>query len=77
VLLVSASDKLHNARAIVTDLRRYGPSVWERFNAPREKQIWYYRALVTAFRQNPDHIPALVAELDLAVTEMERLAATP
>jgi hypothetical protein len=77
VLLVSASDKLHNARAIVTDLRRYGPSVWERFNAPREKQLWYYRALVTAFRQNPDHIPALVAELDLAVTEMERLAATP
>jgi len=26
-----------------------------------------------AFRQNAEHIPALVAELDWTVTEMERL----
>lgn len=74
VLLVSASDKLHNARAIVGDLRMIGAKVWERFNAPREEQLWYYRALVTAFRANPAHHPALVAELDRTVTEMERLA---
>jgi len=72
VLLVSASDKLHNARAIVTDLRHYGSSVWERFNAPREKQLWYYRELVKIFRKHLVENPALVAELDRAVTEMER-----
>ena len=71
VLLVSASDKLHNARAIVTDLRHHGSSVWERFNAPREKQLWYYRELVKIFRKHLVENPALVAELDLAVTEME------
>jgi (p)ppGpp synthase/HD superfamily hydrolase len=73
VLLISASDKLHNARAIITDFRSVGASVWARFSAPREKELWYYRALVTAFRENPAHEPALVAELDWAVTEMERL----
>jgi (p)ppGpp synthase/HD superfamily hydrolase len=73
ILLVSASDKLHNARAIVTDLHRYGPEVWERFNAEREDKVWYYRALVDAFRANPAHQPDLVNELDLTVTEMERL----
>jgi len=72
VLLVSASDKLHNARSIVSDLRNHGSSVWERFNAPREKQLWYYRELVKIFRKHLVENPALVAELDLAVTEMER-----
>jgi len=72
VLLVSASDKLHNARSIVSDLRNHGSSVWERFNAPREKQLWYYRELVKIFRKHLVENPALVAELDLVVTEMER-----
>ena len=74
VLLVSASDKLHNATAIVHDLHRHGPSVWDRFNAPRDDTLWYYRALVDAFRANPAHQPDLIAELDRAVTEMEQLA---
>jgi len=73
-LLVSASDKLHNARAIVADLRRHGASVWERFTPTREETLWYYRALVGAFRANPAHPADLVDELDRTVTEMERLA---
>ena len=54
VLLVSASDKLHNARAILGDLYRHGPTYLERFN-PDSDQPWYYRSLVTAFRSNPAH----------------------
>lgn len=71
-LLVSASDKLHNARTIVGDLHRHGPALWERFN-PDSDQLWYYRSLVTAFRLNPEHNEALIKELDRTVTEMERL----
>ena len=33
VALVSACDKLHNARCILADLRVEGPQLWERFNA--------------------------------------------
>jgi (p)ppGpp synthase/HD superfamily hydrolase len=36
VLFVSAADKLHNARAICTDLKVHGPRVFERFNSGRE-----------------------------------------
>ena len=32
ILLVSAADKLHNARSIVTDLHRFGAATWDRFN---------------------------------------------
>ena len=52
ILLVSASDKLHNARAIVTDQHRGGAEVWNRLSAPREDTLWYYRSLVSAFRAN-------------------------
>ena len=74
VLLVSASDKLHNGRAIVGDLRRQGPALWDRFNKDSD-QLWYYRALVSTFRSNPEHHPDLIDELDRTVTEMERLGA--
>jgi Guanosine polyphosphate pyrophosphohydrolases/synthetases len=75
VLLVSAADKLHNARSVVADLRSDGEAVWERFTGKRDGSLWYFRALVDAFRANPAHRPALIDELDRTVTEMERLAA--
>lgn len=71
-LLVSAADKLHNARAIVADLRTHGPAMMSRFNGGRDGTLWYYRALAEAFaRLLPG---ALARELALAVEEMERLA---
>lgn len=40
VLLVSAADKLHNARATLADLHRIGPGVWDRFTGdPRVRQL--------------------------------------
>ena len=74
VLLVSASDKLHNARSIVRDLREIGDRVWERFNPSKEEMLWYYRSLVTVYRGNRAHIPALIDELDRTVREMEELS---
>lgn len=44
-LLVSACDKLHNARAIVSDLRRGGAGVFDRFTAGRGGTLWYYAEL--------------------------------
>lgn len=76
VLLVSASDKLHNARAILADFRRHGDALWARFAGKRDGTLWYYRALVGAYRgAAPRELLAdLVDELDRVVTELERLA---
>ena len=74
VLLVSASDKLHNARSIVADFRRTGDAVYSRFSVSRGQTLAYYRALVTTFRDNPATNPDLLGELDRVVTEMEALA---
>jgi (p)ppGpp synthase/HD superfamily hydrolase len=71
--LVSAADKLHNARAIVADYREVGEFVWERFSGGREGTLWYYRALLQEFlRHKPNR---LIRELEIAVCELESLAA--
>ncbi len=50
-LLVSACDKLHNARAIVQDLEnpRVGQAVFERFKAGRDGTLGYYESLARTF----------------------------
>jgi (p)ppGpp synthase/HD superfamily hydrolase len=73
VRLVSAADKLHNARAILADYRELGEALWDRFNGGKEGTLWYYRSLVEVFRQLSGSTP-LVKELDRVVSELERLA---
>ena len=51
-LRVAAADKVHNAYAILRDLRNEGDQVWERFNAPADDVVEYYEDLVRAFRQS-------------------------
>lgn len=70
--LVSAADKLHNARSILADLRVLGEGFWELFTGGRDGTLWYYRALVDAYTEagpNP-----VVEELDRVVEEIEALA---
>ncbi|MGA2631928.1 MAG: HD domain-containing protein [Terriglobia bacterium] len=72
VLLVSASDKLDNARAILADYRVLGEALWKRFHGGKEGTLWYYRELLQAFREGGNS--PLVEELGLVVSEIERLA---
>ncbi len=72
VRLVSAADKLHNARSILADLRAVDDELWGRFTGGKEGTLWYYRALVEAYAgagPNP-----VVEELDRVVREIEALA---
>ena len=55
VLRVSLADKLHNLRSVAVDHAALGESLWDRFNAGREHQDWYYRGLLDVFeRRLPD-----------------------
>jgi (p)ppGpp synthase/HD superfamily hydrolase len=74
VLRVSAADKLHNARSILSDYRQIGDVLWARFHADRDHVLWYYRSLVDAF-QKAGAPKALLFELDYTVTVLEDLVA--
>lgn len=79
VKLVSAADKLHNARAILADHRAVGEDVWARFNGGKDGTLWYYRSLVVAFRRGASSagVARVVDELERVVDELERRAAAP
>lgn len=72
VRLVSAADKLHNARSILCEYRSRGEEVWHHFRGGRDGTLWYYRTVVDVLKQagsNP-----LVEELERTVVELQQLA---
>ncbi len=70
VRLVSAADKLHNARSVLSDYRAVEEDLWGRFNGGRDGTLWYYRAVADALAGDGP----VAGELDRVVTELERLA---
>ena len=74
IRLVSAADKLHNVRTILTDYRREGDSVWDRFSGRRDGTLWYYRAVLEVLRAGRPN--RLVDELQRVVKELESLTRT-
>jgi GTP pyrophosphokinase len=72
VRLVSAADKLANAREVLADFRLEGDAVFNRFQGRKQGTLWYYRALVSVFRKAS--ASPLVDELDRVVSELESLA---
>src|SRR3954468_11616896 len=69
-LRVSAADKVHNAYAILRDLRNVGEKVWESFNGGPADILAYYQSLVRAYREAGGG--RLVDELDRIVRGIER-----
>lgn len=74
-LRVSAADKVHNAYAILRDLRNVGEAVWSRFSATADDIVSYYEALVRAYRSAPGASKdgsRLVDELDRIIRGIRR-----
>ena len=68
--LVSACDKLHNVRTVLTDYRQQGETIWKRFQGGRKGTLWYYRALSDEFRRKKPN--RITCELEIAVKELEQ-----
>ena len=72
VRLISAADKLNNARAMLEDYRVIGPEVWKRFKRGRGDQLWYFDELVKVFRSFGES--RIVDELERVVAELRRMS---
>jgi len=75
--LISAADKLHNARSIVRDLKTHGEELWKRFTGTRDQTLWYYREVVVALGAGWAHplLEELREEVARMHAEAERLRA--
>jgi (p)ppGpp synthase/HD superfamily hydrolase len=70
--LISAADKLYNARAVLEDYRDVGPEVWKRFRHGRKEQIWYFDELVSVF--NATGTNRIVRELERVVEALRQIS---
>lgn len=67
---VSAADKLSTARRLLRDYRSHGEAAWSRYDGGRSGTLWYYRALVGAYRYRD--VDGHVEELDEIVSTLEK-----
>lgn len=81
-LLVTACDKLHNARAIVSDAHGEAKlTVFDRFKAGREGTLRYYESLARVLKERKTQagkrFEELVGEFDRTVAAMHEVAQAP
>jgi (p)ppGpp synthase/HD superfamily hydrolase len=56
-VMISAADKIHNLSAMYDAYKEIGPALWDRFNAPSDKKIWFYEEVfkIVEQRLGADH----------------------
>ncbi|MEO5841608.1 MAG: HD domain-containing protein [Acidimicrobiales bacterium] len=74
IVLVSAADKLHNARAVASDYRQVGDKLWSRFNASRDDTLWYYNQLSGVITDRLGVASQLASELRATVDALNTAA---
>lgn len=50
VKMIACADKLSNIRSMIKGYNDMGDRLWDRFNAPYEKQKWYYHSLIQSLK---------------------------
>ncbi|MBU4332175.1 HD domain-containing protein [Patescibacteria group bacterium] len=60
-LLICAADKIHNLSSLIREYQEQGEALWEKFNAPKEKKLWYYGEVLKILQERLDNL--IVREL--------------
>jgi (p)ppGpp synthase/HD superfamily hydrolase len=68
VLLISAADKLYNAKAILDDFNEIGEAIWERFKRGADEQLWYFDELLAIYLSRPRN--RIVSDLKCVLREL-------
>ena len=64
------ADKLHNLGSMLYDLAA-GESLWDRFNAPRERILWYHREMIDRAVGDEPRLAGLAAACRVLVGRLE------
>jgi (p)ppGpp synthase/HD superfamily hydrolase len=72
VRLVSAADKVYNARETLADFRSHRDKVWKRFKGGKQGTLWYYGEVATILRRKGPR--ELATELDRILKELTSIS---
>jgi len=70
--LVCAADKLHNLQSMLAGFEKFGEAVYEKFNAPADKKIWFYKECLNILKTEPKIPAELIKEIEELFTELEK-----
>jgi (p)ppGpp synthase/HD superfamily hydrolase len=65
VKILTCADKVANISDMIQDYKLQGDSLWEKFNAPKEDQKWYYESLLNSLASGTDSIKGLLVYQEL------------
>lgn len=69
-VIVSAADKMHNIMSILSDYKVHGDKLWQRFNAGKQDQQWWYRSVLTVIQKRIPKL-AFLTNFEERVMELE------
>lgn len=69
-MMVSCADKIHNLLSMLDAYKKRGDSMWEDFNAPTDKKIWFYREVLNILKEKLDN--EIVKELEEVYLRAEK-----
>jgi len=70
---VSVYDKIDNLESIMFDYSDIEESLWERFNAGKQDQIWFYTEFMKVIQSRPEVGSELSVELEITVERFIKL----
>jgi len=75
-LIIALADKIHNTLSMVWDYEKVGDSLWDRFGAPKEEEVWYHQQVLEIMR-NKDVPEDLKNQYAGLVDSLQQIANNP
>lgn len=63
-LIVSTADKIHNLTDILEEYEMVGDSIWQKFNASKDDELWFYNEFLNVIKKK--HVPERM-KIDMAL----------
>jgi len=70
-MMVCCADKIHNLLSLIEAYKEQGDDLWNKFNAPKDKQMWFYEEILNVLKDRLNN--DIVKELDRIYSEAKKL----
>lgn len=66
-MMVCCADKIHNLRSMIESYKEQGDALWDRFNSPADKKLWFYEEVykVLKIKLNNPMVEVLGQEIEI------------
>ena len=70
-LMVCCADKIHNLRSMKEAYKVQGEKLWDKFNSPSDKKIWFYEEVAKVVKEKLDS--KITEDLEKEIIELKEL----